>query len=144
MIKLLNALHTITYLFIIVNTIYPISDTLIIGDISGKVYELNQTGDNDFSCKQLSSSHQPDTMIRFFNLHGKMSTQGFLFSIGDSSPEDREENALYVNIFNLGSPGYLPCAVLLGLRAGYDGVLQPEQNISSSLYFTTWTFTNTS
>ena len=132
-------------IFIVVNAIFPLGDTMIIADNSGKVYELSlihAIHDKDFSCKQLPSHHHPDIKIRFFTLHGKMSPQGVLSSIGESSPE---EPAVYVNIFNVGSADDLPCVVLLGLRAGYGSTLQPEQTVSnSSLYFTTWIFTDSS
>ena len=118
---------------------------MIIADNSGKVYELSlihAIRDKDFSCKQLPSHHHPDIKIRFFTLHGKMSPQGVLSSIGESSPE---EPAVYVNIYDVGSADDLPCIVLLGLRAGYGSTLQPEQTVSnSSLYFTTWIFTDSS
>ena len=139
----LNACITCNF-FIVVNTIFPLGDAMIIGDSSGKVYEMNLSRaihNKDFSCKQLPSHHQPDTKIRFLTLLGKMSPQGILSSIGESVPE---EPAVYVNIFNVGSPDDLPCVVLLGLRAGYGSALHPEQTVSSSLYFTTWAFTDTS
>ena len=117
---------------------------MIIADKDGKVYELNlhhAIDGNDFSCKQLPSRHRPDTMIHFHTLHGKMKPQGLLSSIGETTPE---EPPVYVNIFNVGSPDDLPCVILLGLRAGYGSMVQPEQISSSSLYFTTWAFTDNS
>lgn len=129
---------------IIVNSIFPLEDAMIIADNSGKVYELSLShaiDNKDFSCKQLLSHHYPDSKIRFLTLLGKMSPQGILSNIGKSSPE---EPAVYVNIFDVGSADDLPCVVLLGLRPGYGSTLQPEQTVSSSLYFTTWAFTDTS
>ena len=117
---------------------------MIVADTSGKVYELSLSraiNENDFSCKQLPSHHHPNTMIRFYALNGKMSPQGLVSSIGESLPE---EPAVYVNIFNVGTADDVPCVVLLGLTAGYGSTLQPEQVISSSLYFTTWAFTDIS
>ena len=117
---------------------------MIIADKSGKVYELSLShaiDGNDSSCAQLPSCHLPDTLIKFYNLLGKISPQGFLSSIGEAMPE---ENPVYVNIFNVGSPDELPCQILLGLRAGYSSMLHPEQIISPSLYFTTWAFTDNS
>jgi len=107
------------------------------------VYKLNPsraTDDDDFSCTQLPSYHQPDTKMHFFSLHGKMSPQGLLCSIGESS-SDSEESPVYVNIYDVGSPNNLPCVVLLGLRAGYGSILQAEQITGhKSLFFTTWAF----
>ena len=138
-------MHYITSdFFIVANTIFPLKDTMIIADNGGKVYELNLShaiDGSDFSCKQLPSCHRRDTVIQFHTLVGKMSPQGLLSSIGEATPE---EPPVYVNIFNVGSPDNLPCVILLGLRAGYSNMLQPEQIISSSLYFTTWAFTNNS
>ena len=130
--------------FIVANTIFPLKDAMIIADKSGKVYELNLShaiDGNNFSCKHLPGCHRPDTMIHFHTLLGKMSPQGLLSSIGEATPE---EPPVYVNIFNVGCPDNLPCVVLLGLTAGYRSMLQPEQIISSSLYFTTWAFTDNS
>ena len=115
---------------------------MIIADANGKVYELNLSraiDGNDFSCKQLPSRHHRNTMIHFYTLLGKMSPQGLLSKIGEATPE---EPPIYVNIFNVGSPDDLPCTVLLGLQAGYGSMLQPEQTVTSSLYFTAWAFTN--
>ena len=122
--------------------IIPIENTLILADVSGKVHELNLNHtikEKYLSCKQLPSYHQSNTMIQLFCLHGKMTPQGFLFSIGNSSPDKRSE---YVNIFDILCPSSLPCIVLLGLRAGYN-FFQAESIASTSLYFTTWVFPNT-
>lgn len=117
---------------------------MIFADNSGKVYELSLSraiSDNDFSYKQLPSSHHPNTMMNFFTLNAKMSPQGLLSSIGEPSPE---ETPLYVNIFNVGSAEDLSCVVLMGLQAGYGSTLQPEQINGSALYLTTWLFTDIS
>ena len=124
--------------------IFLLKDAMIIADEDGKVYELNlrhAIDGNDFSCKQLPSHHHPGTMVHFHTLFSKMSPQGFLLSIGEATPE---EPPVYVNIFNVGSPDNIPCTILLGLRAGYSSILQPEQTISTSLYFTAWAFTDNS
>ena len=50
--------------FIIANTIIPIGNTLIIGDVSGKIHKLNLSRaieEKDFSCRQLPSYHQPNS-----------------------------------------------------------------------------------
>ena len=115
----------------------PIGGTLIVADVSGKVYELNlirAIEEEDFSCKQLPSYHQPNTSMYLFCLHGKMTPHGFLVSIGNSSPDKRSD---YVNIFDIGCPSSLPCTVLLGLTAGYN-FFQAKYVASPSLYFTTW------
>ena len=122
--------------------IIPIGHTLVIADVSGKLHELNLNRaieKKEFLCKQLPSYHQPNTMMQSCCLHGKMSPQGFLFSIGNSSPDKRSE---YVNILDIQCPSSLPCIVLLGLRAGYN-FFQVERATSPSLYFTTWVFPNT-
>ena len=119
-----------------------IENTLIIADVSGTIHELNLSRaieGGDFTCKQLPSYHQQDTMMQSFCLHGKMTPQGILFSIGNSSPDKCSE---YVNIFDIQCPSSLPCVVLLGLRAGYNS-FQAERVASPSLYFTTWVFPNT-
>jgi len=122
--------------------IAPIGDTLIVADISGRVHELNLSRaikENDFSSKQLPSYHQPNTTMHLFCLHGKMNPQGYLSSIGNSSPDKRSD---YVNLFDVRCPDSLPCTVLLGLRAGYN-IFQAERTVCPSLYFTTWVFPNT-
>ena len=119
--------------------IIPLGNILIVADISGRVYELNLSHaikENDFSCKQLPSYHQPNTMMRLFCLHGKMNPKGFLSTMGNSSPDKRSE---YVNIFDIRCLDSLPCTVLLGLRAGYN-IFQAERTVCPSLYFTTWVF----
>ena len=122
--------------------IIPIENKLILADVSGKVHELNVNHtmkEKYMSCKQLPSYHQSNTMIQLFCLHGKMTPQGILFSIGNSSPDKRSD---YVNVFDILCPSSLPCIVLLGLRAGCN-FFQAEGTASSSLYFTTWVFPNT-
>ena len=133
--------------FIVVSTIFPLGDALIVADEDGKVYELNlhcATDDNHFLCQQLPGCHQPNTTLHFFSLHGKMSPQGLLSSIGEYPSEEEEGNPLYVNLFNVGSPSSIPCVVLLGLGAGYSSSLRAEKITNPSLYFTTWAFTNVS
>ena len=128
------------YIFFVANTILPLENALIIGDVQGKVHELNLSMENGFSCKQLPSYHQPNTTMHLFCLHGKMTPQGFLFNIGNSSPEKRSE---YVNIFDILRPSALPCTVLLGLRAGYN-YFQVESTLHPSLYISAWVYPNTS
>ena len=132
----------ICFNLIVANMIIPIENTLIIADVSGAIHEMNLSRaieEQDFSCRPLPSYHQPNTMMRSFCLHGKMTPQGFLFSIGNSSPDKRSE---YVNIFDIQCLSSLPCIILLGLRAGYN-FFQAEHVVSPSLYFTTWVFPNT-
>ena len=114
-----------------------IEDALIITDDSGKVYQLtlNQaSGGDGFLCRQLPSSHQPGETMYLFRLHGMMSVKGSLSRIG--SPAIDISSTKYANIFVKS----FPCAVLLGLRAGYKMPLQVAGDPSPSLYFTTWTF----
>ena len=125
----------------VVNMIMPFENTLIIADISGKVHELNLRcahEKKDFTCKQLPSYHHPNTMMHLFCLHGKMTPQGFLFSIGNASPEKRSD---YVNIFDIKCPTALSCTVLLGVRGGYN-FFHPEFTDPISVYVTIWTYPN--
>ena len=133
----------------------PFENTLIIADISGKVHELNLMythEEKDFTCKQLPSYHHPNTMIHLFCLHGKMTPQGFLSSIGNASAEKRSDyvsigNASakkrsdYVNIFDVRCPTALPCTILLGVRGGYN-FFHAEFADPLSLYVTTWIYPN--
>ena len=85
-------------LIVVVHLIIPIENTLILADVSGKVYELNlnhSIKEKYLSCKLLPSYHQSSTMIHLFCLHSKMPPQGFLFSIGNFSTLG------YVNIFDI-------------------------------------------
>ena len=119
-----------------------IEDVLIIADDSGKVYQLtlNQASDGDgFLCDQLPSSHQPGGTMYLFRLHGMMSVKGSLSSIGSPAIDiSSTKGYSYANI--LLAVKSFPCAVLLGLRAGYKISLQAAGDPSPSLYFTTWTF----
>ena len=122
-----------------------IEDGLIIADNGGKVYQLtkNPASDgDDFLCQQLPSSHQPGETMYLFRLHGMMSVKGSLSSIGspviDTSSSQRLD---YANI--LLAVKSFPCAVLLGLRAGYMPLRAANNQSNLSLYFTTWTFPTT-
>ena len=122
-----------------------IEDGLIIADKSGKVYQLtkNPASDgDDFLCQQLPSSHQPGETMYLFRLHGMMNVKGSLSSIGSPvigiSPSSKLR--YYANISAVKS---FPCAVLLGLRAGYMPLRATNNQSTLSLYFTTWTFPTT-
>ena len=121
-----------------------VEDGLIIADNNGKVYQLtmNPASDgDDFLCHQLPSSHQPGETMYLFRLHGMMNVKGSLSSIGSPVIDisSRKRPYYYANI--LLAVKSFPCAILLGLRAGYKMPLRIANNQSSpSLYFTTWTF----